>query len=85
MGQISNEEVSDYFRQQSYLKVIDLLWTRMELSDTPLSIHTSKDQFTRDILAIMEQEYTANKRIQKVIEDHEEEELIAKARREIAQ
>jgi hypothetical protein len=33
----------------------------------------------------MEQEYTANKRIQKVIEDHEEEEMIAKARREIAQ
>ena len=66
------------------MKVIDLLWTRMELSDTPLSMHTSKDQFTRDIFAILEQEYTANKRIQKVIEDHEEEELIAKARREIA-
>jgi hypothetical protein len=33
----------------------------------------------------MEQEYTANQRIQKVLEDHEEDEMIAKARREIAQ
>ena len=51
----------------------------MERSDTSLSIHTSKDQFTADILAIMEQDYIANQRIQKVLEDHEEEEMIAKA------
>lgn len=43
LGQISNEEISDYFRQQSYIKLIDLLWTRMERSNTPLSIHTSKE------------------------------------------
>ena len=81
LGQISNQEVADHFRQLSYLKAIDLIWDR---ADSPLRRNTSKELFTAEALELLEEDYMANKRISKEVENHEEEEMIAKARREIA-
>ena len=81
LGQVSNDEVADHFRRMGYLKTIDLLWDKTE---SPKKRSTSKDLYAAEMLDVFEKDFNENKRVKKVIEDHEEEEMIAKARREIA-
>jgi ubiquitin C-terminal hydrolase len=62
-----------------------MVWNKMNRSESPLARYTSKEEFSADMIDMLDQDYRQNKMIKEIIEDnHEEEEMIAKARREIA-